>query len=195
MPANLHYFLIRYLSIVRFKLDSFDAYFEALARDSGLLNYEMIASEEKAEFSYLLNDCGYKFSFSRNLIFVMSLACVLLTLVAIFGIIDFVKARNGGSSSYSEYRRTAFMTNFSLRFVYEFFFEICLCLLIHSAVAYGADDLLYVISIILFLCMLIFIALLFAFFCKWGPYTVPNSYSHNSLRKSWWGTRTLCSED
>ena len=144
----------------------------------------------------MLNDCGYKFSFSRNLAAVILMSCCLLIIMAIYGVLDFLRKRSGlDNVRLFPYRRTAWMANFSLRFVYEFFFEICLCLLIHSAVAYEADAFLYSISIILFLGILALVAVLFAFFWRWGPYRVPKCYESNSLRKSWWGIRPLCPED
>ena len=175
MPPNLNYFLIRYLSIVRFKLQSFEQKIEAWQRDSGVFNYSILTSDD-SQFTYLLNDCGYKFAFYRNLILFIVLSTCFLVILAILVILDFIKSRSAPSKRYSNYRRAFWMTNFTLRFVYEFFFEICLCLLIHVSVAHEGDIFMYFMSIVLFAAMLAFIAVLFAFFCRWGPYIVPKSY-------------------
>ena len=87
------------------------------------------------------------------------------------------------------------MSNFSLRFFYEFFFEICLCVMINVATTGNGSAFLYGFSILLAIAILAFVAFLFMLFCRYGPYTVPKSYELNSLRKSWWGARHLCAED
>ena len=95
----------------------------------------------------------------------------------------------------TKYRRSSWMANFSLRFVYEFFFEFFLCLLINISTAAPSDGLFYSIGLVMVLGLVAFVAILVVFFFKWGPYTVPKSYDANSLRKSWWGSRPLCPEE
>ena len=69
--------------------------------------------------------------------------------------------------------------NFSLRFVYEFFFEICICVFINLA-ANGVDadgaDLSWSISLILSLLITALVAFIGSLFFVGGPYIVPNSY-------------------
>ena len=89
------------------------------------------------------------------------------------------------------YAKTACMSNFSLGFAYEIFFEVCLCTMIHMATAWSGSAFFYSLSLLFVIAILAFVALLFALFCKHGPYTQPNSFAPNSLRKSWWGTRHL----
>ena len=85
------------------------------------------------------------------------------------------------------------MSNFTLRFIYEFFFEICLCVMIHMATVGDASEFLYSLSVLLTIAILAFLGLLFLLFYRYGPY-VPKSFERNSLRKSWWGARHLCED-
>ena len=89
------------------------------------------------------------------------------------------------------YRHCAFMSNFTLRFVYECFFEIFLCLLIHVTTAYDSSESLLVFSLILFLLSLGLIALISLLFCFRGPYMEPCVYREKSLKRSFWGLRPL----
>ena len=70
--------------------------------------------------------CGYKIAFSRNLFFVGIIAAILLALMIAMIVVDFVCRRKEGR------RCSSWVSNLSLRFFYEFFFEICLCVLIHT---------------------------------------------------------------
>ena len=83
------------------------------------------------------------------------------------------------------------MSNFTLRFLYEFFFELCLCVLIRMTTSSDGDTLIYSLATLLTIAILAFVAFLFLLFCKYGPY-IPKSFERNSLRKSWWGARHLC---
>ena len=87
------------------------------------------------------------------------------------------------------------MVNFNLRFFYEFFFEICLCVLIHATTVYEDDFYMYYIATLIFFAIIVFIVFICGLFCKGGPYQVPNIYASKSLGTSWWGVRPLCSED
>ena len=82
------------------------------------------------------------------------------------------------------------MSNFTLRFIYEFFFEICLCVMIHMATAGTGSTFLYILSVLLTIVIFVFVASLFGLFFRCGPY-IPKSFERNSLRKSWWGARHL----
>ena len=118
---------------------------------------------------------------------------ILIVLVIMF-VWDYFRARHFRQSGRRVYRPTAYMSNFTLRFIYEFFFEICLCVLIHTSVAYGGDTFLYFLALVIFIAIVVFIVFLFGLFCKGGPYAVPSNYDSKSLRKSWWGARPLCQE-
>ena len=91
------------------------------------------------------------------------------------------------------------MTNFGVRFLYEVFFEICLCFMINLAFidfenrsGVGGSTL---ATWILCLCLAIvafvaLIALTVLFWSKSGP-SLRQSFEKGSLMSSIWGTRTL----
>lgn len=83
------------------------------------------------------------------------------------------------------------MTNFTLRFIYELFFEIFLCVLIHLAVAYNHSESLLVLSLLIFVALTALIIFVFSLFWCWGPYIVPKRFVPNSIARSWWGHRPL----
>ena len=68
------------------------------------------------------------------------------------------------------------MINFSLRFLYEFFFEFCLCLMINISTVSSEDRLFYSIGLLIIVGLLSLIAFLVALFFKWGPYMSPKCY-------------------
>ena len=67
------------------------------------------------------------------------------------------------------------MLNFLVRLIYEFFFEIWLCLMMNFSAISSENIDVHIISLSLAIAMtLVLLALifgLFALFCKWGPYT------------------------
>ena len=74
--------------------------------------------------------------------------------------------------------------------MYEFFFELCLCVLIRMTTANDGSAFIYSLATLLTIAILAFVAFLILLFWKYGPY-IPKSFERNSLRKSWWGARHL----
>ena len=91
-PANLHYFLVNYLSLIRLNSQQIGDKVEAWQKERGTANYELV-NDEESPYSALLNMCGYKHSFSRNLLFFTFFAMVLLLVVAAIFVWYFVKSR------------------------------------------------------------------------------------------------------
>ena len=89
--------------------------------------------------------------------------------------------------------------NFSLRLVYEFFLEICICVAINVATlklqSSESGLLLWTITVIIGLFILALIGFVTSLLVKGGPYTVPKSFEKNSLTSSFWGKRALCSDN
>ena len=88
--------------------------------------------------------------------------------------------------------------NFGLRFFYEFFLEVIVCVLINFF-SYGAQAneswFLWSLNLLLGLSVLAFIGFVVRLFFKGGPYTTPSSYKKDSLKASIWGKRELCIEN
>ena len=99
--------------------------------------------DDEEVYSTLINMCGYKHTFSRNLLIV---TLILMTLIIVtVGFYIFAKlssclqrkkakdedTKASRRSQRTIYAKAAWMSNFSLRFVYEFFFEILICFLLN----------------------------------------------------------------
>ena len=85
--------------------------------------------------------CGYKTIFTQNLFLIALIAATLLTLLLSSALLDLVCKRTEGR------KITLWVSNFSTRFLYEFFFEIFLCVLIHSVTLSSAGDSLWAFSV------------------------------------------------
>ena len=83
MPANLNYFLLELLDVAKYDDVTFGDTIEISRKEEGVENYRL-SLDEDSEFSYLLNDCGYKNLFSRNLVITIFLTCIcFVTLIAL----------------------------------------------------------------------------------------------------------------
>lgn len=132
--------------------------------------------------------CGYKQSSSRNLIIFLVFAVAMLLAVTGIFFWQFHKSchkKNRRTSKYGEWT-----LNFSLRFVYEIFLELCICVSINLATHKAS-----VVSLLPGLIILAMVGLLVSLLWKGGPYTVPNSYQKHSLLTSFWGKRPLCPDN
>lgn len=156
----------------------------------------LVGDEDVPFYTTLVHSCGYTFSIWPNLIMIVILfAIVLLIWVATVGL-DFGRRARGISSRKSE----PWMTNFMVRFLYEIFFEICLCLMINASYvdidsdSSGSDTVSWLICIAL--AALAFVALVMISFtccCNGGPH-VKGVYQRKTLLPSFWGHRPLSQE-
>ena len=141
---------------------------------------------------------GFKYAFWRNLILIIFFGTILLVVTISCCICSLCRTRlirQNKGCVLSKYG--AWSLNFSLRFVYEFFLDICSCVFINlTAAGVNADgaDLIWSIALILSLLIATLVCFLGSLFFHGGPYTVPNSYQKNSLKHSWWGLRPLSTE-
>ena len=83
------------------------------------------------------------------------------------------------------------MSNFTLRFAYMFFFEVCLCALINSSNSQRDSGFLLTLSVLVLLAILALLLFLGSLFWRGGPYMVPKSYEDRSIRRSFWWYRPL----
>ena len=199
VPANLHYFLVNYLSLVRLNSKQIDDSVEAWQKERGLENYKLIDGDDTA-YTGLLNLCGYKHAFSRNLILAITIAMALLMILAFIFLWRCIKTRwqkTPKGANHQSYLG-AWSLNFSLRFTYEFLMEICICVAINLAaykVNANESNLLWGLTLLLGIFVLALICFVTSLFYRGGPYTVPTSYQKRSLGDSFWGKRALCLEN
>ena len=115
MPANLHYFLTKYLDIVRVH----PAIFETEKDQESILTGD----------HELLGYCGYLSFITQNLNCLLMFILALIAFIMLLAVIDLIKRRSSPGRSC-----TAWTANFSIRFGYEMFLEIMLCALIQIAI-------------------------------------------------------------
>ena len=133
MPANLHMFLQRYLDLLRLNVEFFSQPINQGQTEEGILKYE-ISMDENSFFSTILNDCGYNLAFTKNLPIILFFAGVLLICIVGFTLFDILhqcSKRSEQKNRQNSWRHSAWMSNFTIRYFYEFFFEVFLCTLIH----------------------------------------------------------------
>lgn len=119
------------------------------------------------------------------------MAIVLLVATLAFFVYETLKSRKAGNRVF---KKTAWMLNFNLRFLYEFFFELALCVCINVIGAKDGAGTLWGFSLILLLGVMVFVGFVTTLFFRGGPYKVPNSYRSGSLKDSIWGKRPLCED-
>ena len=118
VPANLHYFLVKYLSIFRLNSKQINDLVKNWQLENGLFNYQLI-SDKESKYSVFLSICGYKYAFSHNLILFLLISIVLLVLIAGLSIFSCLKSRrNQQRKRLNRSQHGAWSLNFSLRFVY-----------------------------------------------------------------------------
>ena len=118
-----------YLDKLRFKYD----WTEEMTADSlgnpARDDYETQQMDE--HFSAYIKSCGYHYSWLNNLFVCFLIACTLLFIWLVLLLKDFLMRRYWHKKSTNE----RFMTNFSLRFVYEIIFEVILCTILYMSMA------------------------------------------------------------
>jgi len=175
MPTNLHIFIQRYLNLFRFNANSINDSLEDSDREQGMDNYKL-ALDNDSDYSVLMNDCGYKVRFSRNLVLILAFASFFILLIAVCTLFDCWKAHLRGSLKRSgRFIHASWMSNFTLRFFYMVFFEVFLCLMIHTLNRMGQNDFLWTLSLLFFVASLAFIAFVCILLCFGGPY-IPKAF-------------------
>ena len=195
LPANAHYFLLNLLSVVRLSFEQFNAAIDDL--DSQIKEYELLSDKDNF-FSANLRDSGYHISFTRNMMFFISLMLLTALVWMITAVIERICRRSRAHQEDSEStQRSAskevFMNNFMVRFLYEAFFELCLCALINISASTsrgpGGTGTWLMSLLILVACLTAIIAVISLYF-KNGPY-VPGTYEKGTFLSSFWGARPL----
>ena len=186
MPANAHYFLRKYLDILRWyhedTVEQVEDYFEIKKYD-----------DEVGHFHLLLKACGYEHLLAHNLLLVF-LACLLILFVWMcLGVKDLIGMLSKSERPFMKKRHERICNNFALRFFYEFFLEFCIVVLINMSVMDFSEvspTLSYVVSAVLATLIVVLFALVITLlFCK-GPY-VDGYYKKGTALTHTWGRRPI----
>ena len=141
-----------------------------------------------------MHQTGYSYSLWPNLILVFILFGIILCILAIFIALDVTNYFKGRQDARSQQRKEPWMTNFLVRFLYELFFEICLCLMINASYLdtdSKAQVNSFIVCILLALISVAAIVAITLLFCsKTGP-KKRDTYARNSFLGSFWGIRLL----
>ena len=186
MPGNAHYFLSKYLDIVRWHDQDF---VESLDEKFNFKEYDV----DVGAFHHLLQSCGYEHLTAQNMILIFAGVSLILLIWLIIGLKDLYGYLTKSKRPVLKKRHESWCSNFALRFFYEFFLEFCIVVLINLSVfdfSESSPSFSYVVSILLGILVTGLIVFVFTLmFCK-GPY-VPGYYKKQTLLTSVWGNRPL----
>ena len=88
---------------------------------------------DDSHYNELFESCGYHVSFARNMV-------PIITMLLVFTFIWFLVAYKvfivSCFCNHKDNRQEVFWNNFLIRFLYEVFFEICICMLLSFSVSY-----------------------------------------------------------
>ena len=197
LPTNINYFLLDYLNLVRLHSPKLDAYMEAYHKEDGLITSSLIDDDSNA-YSALLSSCGYKHDFVRNLFVFICVASLILIVWLGAAVADYLVKRKCKKQNRrnKKQRNSVCVTNCFVRFIYQIFFEICICVFINITVmdqnSFQAG-LLWLSSLVIIVVIGVILLVIVSLFWKNGPY-VSDSYEEKSWFGSFWGVRALTSE-
>ena len=127
MPANVHYFLKKYLDWLRW----YDEDLMGWLNESGdLKRYKM----SDGAYHSILNAADYDHLLARNMIIVGGVFSFILLVWLITVIKDQVAKKAKTKNKCCRRKHAPKCQNFVIRFVYEFFFEFCICIVLQLSV-------------------------------------------------------------
>lgn len=184
IPSHAHLFMFDMLNKLRLKSDWTDELATETIGDPAQSDYEV--AQESVYFSQHIKSCGYHYNWLNNLFIVLLVSCLIFLVWLCLMLKDYIVRRYFKR----DHRHEAFMANFSIRFMYEVVFEICLASILYLTLANKAN------SFVLFLCIITVLAILASLiFClsrgfKNGPY-VHDCYEKGTLMRSFWAVRPI----
>ena len=185
VPGNANHLLVKWIDL--FRLNWWDV-------NENTAQRVVVPEQQVKDDTYLegiLTRTGYMHNFSLNLVVMVGVAIFLLAIWQCCAIKDCI-------GSWTRHwilrplrgRHEPIVTNFTLRFVYELFLEMCLCITITMVFAGSSDsfggELQWVIAIALAVGLLLLIMGLVTFCCCNGPYH-PGYFARGSAWSSLFG--------
>ena len=164
MPSHAHSFMQNFLDKLRLKFDWTDEMTEDSVGSPAQLDYEAMQKDEY--FSVYIKSCGYHYNWLNNLFIFILIACLIFAVWLLLLLKDYLMRKCMNKKSTNE----AFMANFSLRFLYEIIFEICLCTILYLSLTENTST--AVLAICIITVIAIFVSLIFCLSraCTNGPY-------------------------
>ena len=152
----------------------------------------MVLNDDASYYTTLVYSCGYSYSFLPNLI----LCLVLLGLLSLVWLFLWIRKyyrsmRNAQGHRREEGRLTeAWLMNFTVRFLYEIYFEICLCFMINVSYQGGGSATPWWLCLALAMLAIAAPIAITVLFWKYGP-KLKGSYERMSLMKSIWEIKPI----
>jgi len=191
LPGNSHFFLLENLKIFRLHFGAFNLWLKTLLGDHREEDAALVRDDVTPYYTTLLYQCGYSFRLWPNLILIFVLIVTTLTIWVLSFALDF-SARC--TCCKNRIRTNHLMANFTVRLLYEAFFEIVLCLMINISF-FEAEATSEKAALILCVCLAVLTLVALALICSnaWhrGPH-VKGVYEKKSLLYMWgFGYRPL----
>ena len=182
LPSIANLYFLDYLSIIRLHFSDINEQISTYFGFHDAYNEDFRAIEEHDEYyNELIHQCGYSINLMHNLALILFLIGVFLSVWFILACKDFI-------CFCGRRKDEALFFNFTVRFLYEMFFEVCLCLMISfSSAKFLADETKVTLFVSIALTVLAALALSYlgVLFCYGGPY-IKDTYQKDSLKRSFW---------
>ena len=154
----------------------------------------MVYNEDAGYYTTLVHACGYSYRFLPNLILTLFLALIMLLIWLILFVTDKARARqrqrDGQNAGRNVSRKEPYLTNFAIRFLYEVFFELCLCIMINLSYSDAQESTYWALCLVLSLATLAALVWITVQYWNRGA-SMQGVYGKRTLISSFWGIRLL----
>ena len=124
MPPGVWYVFKKYLNLVRLNSPDLN---ERIEEAYEVKEYSL----DQGLYTIYLKSCDFEHLFARNLVIIIASAILILTVWTLLIVLDgFSRIKQPESS---QKRKEPYANNFALRFFYELFLDICICVLVNIA--------------------------------------------------------------
>ena len=171
LPSNAHYFLLNFLGLVRFNFESLTSQIDTI---SGNVDEAKLLNADSG-YAHLRSN-GYHMSFFRNMLLLLSIACIIGLVWLISAILQSVRAKTQQEGQNGQQSKEASANNFMVRFLYEIFFELMICAFINVTNQEVAGMVWWIVSFAVIVVSIFSLLAIFSLFCFNGPY-VKDTYA------------------
>ena len=127
LPGNFNFFLLEYLNVLRLHTFALNVWLQEQVGNSKAEDSALVLADEPRYYTSLVHQAGYSFSFLPNLILIFCLFGLVFLIWMVATCRDHMMNGFAGKKRAWE----PYLTNFLVRFFYEIFFEVILCLIIN----------------------------------------------------------------
>ena len=158
IPSNIsghaHVFLTKHLDIIRMNFGVLDT------RQSQQLDAQLVLSKDEASlYTTVIHACGYSLSLWQNMFAIF----ILLGLVLLAWTLVAISDRLANVYNWYKKKYEPLMNNFTVRFLYEVFFEVILCVIISLTFREQHGEHRLTLSFIVSIILILFLGLSLAF--------------------------------